>query len=213
MRTRIGVVRLGAAILCGAGVLAGMSSTTAAAAASKAPIVIGMISDETGPASSSYIDAQDGAQARIDAQNAAGGVDGRKLQLVVQDDQCTPAGNLIAAQTMVQDKGAFGVIENSSFTFGGASYLNKQGIPVVGADVDGPEWGQEPYSNMFSIDGTSLTPYNGKLYTYNDLEVAFKQLGITRLAQVVINVPSAIDGANSLFSASDHSVSANASRR
>jgi len=201
MWTGMRAVRLGAAILCGAGGLVGVSSTAASAAHNEAPIVIGMISDETGPAASSYIDAEDGAQARIDAQNAAGGVDGHKLQLVVQDDQSTPAGNLIAAQTMVQDKDAFAVIENSSFTFGGATYLNKQGIPVVGAEVDGPEWGQKPNTNMFSIDGTGLTPYNGKLYTYNDLEVAFKQLGITRLAQVVINVPSAIDGANSLFSA------------
>ncbi len=87
--------RAGLAVLCLTSVVIGVSGTAASAAGSKPPIVIGFITDETGGASSSYIDAQDGAMARIDAQNAAGGVDGRQLQLVVEDDQSTASGSVL----------------------------------------------------------------------------------------------------------------------
>jgi branched-chain amino acid transport system substrate-binding protein len=189
----------GMAILCLLGVLIGLSG--GAASASKEPIVIGLVTDETGGTSSSYMNDQYGAEARIDAQNAAGGIDGRKIELVTEDSQSTAAGNLTASQTLVQDKGVFGIINLATATFGAASYLQKQGIPVVGAEVDGPEWGQEPNTNMVNVyaSGALLTPYDGKLYNYNNEEVAFKDSGTTKLAQVVANVPSAINAANSTF--------------
>lgn len=195
------IVRLAVAIMCMAGVLVGLSGPAASAAGAKAPIVIGFITDETGGAASSYVDSVDGAEARFDAQNAAGGVDGHKIELVVEDDQSTPSGNLAAAQTLVEDKGAFGILDDTALTYGGASYLNKNGIPVVGAAIDGPEWGEQPNSNMFSVYGTLETPYNGKIYSYNDTEAGFKALGITRLATVTANAPAAIDAANSEFTA------------
>ncbi len=194
-------IRLGVAISCMAGVFVGVSATAASAAGSKAPIVIGLITDETGAAASDYALAQDGAEARIAAQNAAGGVDGHKLSLVIEDDQSTSSGNLTAAQTLVQDQNAFGIIDNASVVYGAAPYLNKEGIPVIGSAADGPEWGQEPNTNMFSVIGISDQPINGKDYTYNDAEVVLKNLGVTKLAQVAANVPTAINAANGIFAA------------
>jgi len=198
---RIRAVRIALAVLSLAGAITGLSIMPASASTTKAPIIIGYITDESGPASSSYINDVQGAQARIDAQNAAGGVDGHPLKLVAEDDQGTPSANLTAAQLLVSD-GAFGVIESNSVAFGGSRYLNKQGIPVVGAAVDGPEWGQQPNTNMFAIaDLYSTTPINGYYYTYNSTGAELKDLGITKLAQVVFNVPSAIDAANTVFAA------------
>ncbi len=193
--------RAGLVMLCLASVVVGFSGTAASAAGHKAPIVLGFITDETGGASSSYIDAQDGAIARIDAQNAAGGVNGHKLELVVEDDQSTASGNLTAAKDMIEDKGAFGIIDDSSFTYGAASYLSANKIPVTGAAIDGPEWGQQPNSNMFSVSGTTTTPIDGKTYGYNNSEEFFKQMGVTKLAQVVYNISSAITAANGIFAA------------
>jgi branched-chain amino acid transport system substrate-binding protein len=201
MLTGKSVVRVITAILCMAGVLVGATGSAASAAGGKAPIVIGFITDGTGSAASSYIDSVDGAEARFDAVNAAGGVDGHKIELVTEDDQSTDTGNLTASETLVEDKGAFGILDDTALTRGGASYLNKNGIPVIGAAIDGPEWGQEPNSNMFSVYGTLETPYNGKIYSYNDAEAGFKALGITRLATVTANAPAAIDAANSEFAA------------
>jgi branched-chain amino acid transport system substrate-binding protein len=192
-------VSIGAALLLIGG-LVGTTGTAASAASAKAPIVIGFVTSETGGASSSYIGAQWGAEARIDAQNAAGGVDGHKLQLVIEDDQSSATENLTAAQELVENKNAFGIIEDSSFTFGASKYLNQQGIPVTGAEIDGPEWGQQPNTNMFSVTGVGSTPINGNYYTYNTTAEFLKDIGVTKLGQVVYNITSAISAANAVFS-------------
>jgi branched-chain amino acid transport system substrate-binding protein len=190
--------RIAVAVLSLAGVLTALSASPASAS-TKSPIVIGYITDETGAASSTYVNAIQGAQARIDAQNAIGGVNGHKLELVAEDDQSTPTGNSTAAHLLVS-KGAFGIIQINSGAFGSARYLNQQGVPVVGVSVDGPEWGQQPNTNMFSIGELySTTPFNGYYYTYSSSGAELKALHVTKLAQVVFNISSAINAANTIF--------------
>jgi branched-chain amino acid transport system substrate-binding protein len=167
------------------------------------PIKIGFIYSATGGASSSYVDSEFGAQARIDAQNAAGGVNGHPLQLSVADDTSSPSGNQTAAQELVQAKQVFGVIEDSSLTFGGAKYLSQQKVPVTGAAVDGPEWAQQPNTNMFSVSVPDDGPIAGVNYTYTNIAKFMKSLGITKLAGIGINVESAIQATNdALYAAS-----------
>ena len=172
--------------------LFGVTSASAGASTSGSPITIGFITSETGGAASSYIGAQWGAQARIDALNAAGGVNGHKLKLDVLDDQTNPAANYTDAQELVQSKNAFGVIEDSSLAFGAAKYLNQQGVPVTGAAIDGPEWGEQPNTNMFSVTPPSPTPVDGKYYTYDNTAKFLKDIGVTKLAGAVYNIQSAI---------------------
>jgi branched-chain amino acid transport system substrate-binding protein len=192
-----------------AGVFTALSAASASASTGKAPIIIGYITDETGAASSTYINAIQGAQARIEAQNAIGGVNGHKLELVAEDDQSTPTGNSTAAHLLVS-KGAFGIIEDNSGAYGSSRYLNQKGIPVVGASVDGLEWGQQPNTNMFSIaDLYATTPINGYYYTYTSTGAELKALHVTKLAQVVFNVSSAINAANTIF---EHAKSAGVSK-
>ena len=109
---------LAAGCLAAAGTLVLAGSGVASAA--KGPIVFGYISDLTGVASPNFADGPGGAQARIDLQNAKGGIDGRPLKLVVEDDQSSPATNVTAAQDLVENKGALLVIDNSVFTFSSA---------------------------------------------------------------------------------------------
>ncbi len=195
---RTGAIRIAVAVLSVAGAITGLSAAPASAS-SKAPIIIGYITDETGAASSTYINAIQGAEARIDAQNAVGGVNGHKLELVAEDDQSTPTGNSTAAHLLVS-KGAFGIIQVDSGAFGSSRYLQQEGIPVVGASVDGAEWGQQPNTNMFSIaDLYATTPFNGYYYTYSSTGAEFKALHVTKLAQVVFNISSAINAANTIF--------------
>jgi branched-chain amino acid transport system substrate-binding protein len=195
---RIRAIRIAVAVLTLAGVLTAFSAAPASAGG-KAPIMIGYITDETGAASSTYINAIEGAQARIDAQNAIGGVNGHKLELVAEDDQSTSTGNSTAAHLLVS-KGAFGIIQIDSGAFGSARYLNQLGVPVTGVSVDGPEWGQQPNTNMFSIgDLYSTTPFNGYYYTYSSSGAQLKALHVTKLAQIVFNISSAINAANTIF--------------
>ncbi|HLY81538.1 MAG TPA: ABC transporter substrate-binding protein, partial [Acidimicrobiales bacterium] len=81
-----------------------------------------------------------GAEARIAVENDKGGVNGRKITLAAVDDTSTPAGDLTASQTVVESKGAFVVMDNSPFNFGGYRYLVDNNIPTIGGGYDGPEW-------------------------------------------------------------------------
>ena len=157
-------------------------------------VKIGFITDLTGVGASTYSDAQKGAEARVDALNAAGGVDGRKIDLVVADAQSSPAGFLAAAQSLVS-QGVFSIIPDSSFTFGGYKYLQEAGIPVVGNAQDGPEWGEQPNTNMFSYAGDldSKEPAN----TVDG--VFFKSLGVTNVAGFAYGIsPSSVDSIKDL---------------
>jgi branched-chain amino acid transport system substrate-binding protein len=176
----------------------GSSVTTSggAGAADKSPYVLGYITSQTGGASSSYVDSVRGAEARIDALNAVGGINGHPVRLVQYDDASTPSGNATAAQLLIQ-KHVLGVLDISSFAFGGAAALTKAGVPVAGASIDGPEWGLS--NNMFSVIPPTETPVGGRSYTYTDLVNFYKLVGIKKLAQVGYEIPSVTDAANQTF--------------
>jgi branched-chain amino acid transport system substrate-binding protein len=129
-------------------------------------IKIGYITSFTGVSDAGFSDGFGAAQARVDVLNNAGGVNGRKIQLVKVDDESTPAGDLAAAQNLVAQH-VFGVIDYSAFTFGGYKVLQQAGIPVTGYAFDGPEWGVEPNSNMFSFLPPYSTAWSGKYYYPN----------------------------------------------
>jgi branched-chain amino acid transport system substrate-binding protein len=140
-------------------------------------ITIGLITSLTGNASSTFADTPAGVQAAFDAQNAAGGVDGRKLVLATGDDQSAVSQDLTAAQNLVSNQHVYAVIGYSPYQFGSTSYLQKQGIPVVGAAFDGPEWGLQPYTNMFSY-----VPLDAGYPASTEYGTFLKSIGVTNMA-------------------------------
>jgi branched-chain amino acid transport system substrate-binding protein len=129
---------------------------SAAAAATGAPITIAYISSLTGEGGSEDGDSPSGFEARLDLQNAEGGVDGHKLVPLVLDDQTNPAD--IANVVQEADAKAFGIVSQSPLFFLAAKYPNQAGVPVTGSYDDGPEWGTQPYTNMFASDEGSVDP-------------------------------------------------------
>jgi branched-chain amino acid transport system substrate-binding protein len=173
-----------------------------AGAATSSPITIGYVADLSGVAASSFVGAAGGAEARVDEQNAEGGVNGHKLKLVVEDDQSSPSGNLTASQDLVENKGVFGVINFSAFTFAAAKYLNQQGIPVVGYGLDGPEWGQQPNTNMFTLEPSTSTEFGTNYYTSTDEAKFIKSIGVTKMAGLAYGIsPSSQQSVRDLFTA------------
>ncbi len=81
-----------------AGVAAGMAAPylMGSAKAQAATIKIGMCAPVTGPAAESGGYAIKGAKLALDAVNKAGGVLGRQLELIVEDDQTTNPGIVLA---------------------------------------------------------------------------------------------------------------------
>lgn len=170
----------------------GSSGNTASApGVSASAIKIGVITSSTGAASSEYINLPRAVKARFDAINAAGGVDGRQVSVDTCDDTSSPLGFKTCAQELVS-KGVFGIIAESAFTFGGFQYMQQQGIPVTGGAFDGPEWGIQPNTNMFTFTG-SLDPHDPQ---YTQPAQLMKENGVTTIATFGYGVsPSSSDAA------------------
>ena len=131
-------------------------TATAPAAASPAPITIAYVTDVTGEGGSENASSPAGFNARLAQQNAEGGVNGHKLVGLVIDDQTSPSA--IATAVQEADSKAFGIVSQSPLFFLAAKYPNQQGVPVTGTYDDGPEWGTQPYTNMFAADEGSVDP-------------------------------------------------------
>ena len=129
----------------------------APASSSGAPLNITYISSLTGPGASEYANSQQGCLARVDLQNAEGGVNGRKVHLSVVDDETNPTLTSTAVEGAIS-KGAVGIVANSPLFYLAAKYAQQAGLPVTGNSSDGPEWGQQPYTNMFDAFRGSENP-------------------------------------------------------
>ena len=132
-------------------------AVAAPAPSSGTPLNITYISSLTGPAASEFGNSQQGCVARVDLQNAEGGVDGRKIDLSVVDDETNPTLTSTAVQGAIS-KGAVGIVANSPLFFTAAKYAQQAGVPVTGNSSDGPEWGEQPYTNMFDAFRGSENP-------------------------------------------------------
>jgi len=134
------------------------TGSTGAASGSKT-LTIGLVTDVTGPASSAFTTNSKGIQAYVDAVNAAGGINGDKLNYVVGDTTSTPTGALTAVQDLVQRDNVFAIVEDSSVFYGAEAYALKVGIPVVGTAIDGPIWTDPKNTNLFSAVGLDNLNY------------------------------------------------------
>ena len=80
--------------------LASLSLTVLAQA--QAPIKIGVIEPLTGSVAYNGLASLNGAKLAGEKRNAAGGVLGRKIELVIEDGQCKPANSINAAEKLIQ---------------------------------------------------------------------------------------------------------------
>jgi branched-chain amino acid transport system substrate-binding protein len=147
-------------------------------------VKIGFISSNTGVAAPNYKDAAKACEARVDAQNAKGGVNGRKIDLITVDDQSSGA-NLTAAQNLVTNQKVFAVVDNSPFDFLSYRYLLEQGIPQIGGGTFGQFYGQKGSESIIPAYGNAA-PFTG--LGYDNTTKVMKQLGATKTAAVAYGV-------------------------
>jgi ABC-type branched-subunit amino acid transport system substrate-binding protein len=144
-------------------------------------IKIGYIYSEGGLAGSTFAHADDGFNARIKAENAKGGVNGRKIAPVLVDDSGT-VNNLAASKSLVENDKVFAVVNNSSFAFISYRYLLDSGVPMVGGGYDGNEYGQPGNEKLISILG-NIAPVYGAQYTPGFVQL-MKKAGATKVGTV-----------------------------
>lgn len=130
MRLTFGA-RLQSSLHCCAALVAGLALSTAVHA--QQPIKIGAVLCSSGPFANLGIDQMRGAQMAEEAINAAGGVDGRKIQVVFEDDQGRADLSVLRANKLVdQDKVSALIACYGAGAVGYADMLKKNEVPLFG---------------------------------------------------------------------------------
>jgi branched-chain amino acid transport system substrate-binding protein len=108
------------------------------ASAEDATIKIGMTAPMTGPAAEIGHFQIEGAKIAVEKVNAAGGVDGRKLELVIEDDQTTNPGIVLAFSRLVNRGDIAAIVSSVRSTQVNAisSDAKKAAIPVFFGGTD-----------------------------------------------------------------------------
>jgi len=156
MNTTRGWRTSAALLVAGAAALTGCSAE--GAGGSDDTYKIGMLAALSGPAAQTGQHQRDGAQAAVDAINEAGGVNGRKLKLVVRDDAGNPNTAVSGFNELVRDDAIVGIFGS---TFGSATLavkplLDRNEIPVIAPntthEITNPssEW---LFRNIISAEG------------------------------------------------------------
>lgn len=78
------------------------ASTSTSSSSAKGPIPIGALTSITGTFAPWGLELRDGMQFAVNQINSAGGVDGRKLQLVLADDTSEPAAGITAFNRLTE---------------------------------------------------------------------------------------------------------------
>jgi branched-chain amino acid transport system substrate-binding protein len=142
-------------------------------------IKIGTFGALTGPGYLYGKLAMNGVEVVFDEVNAAGGINGRKLVLVREDDRCDPASAISAVNKLIHQEEVFALIGGgcSNATFAAREAIEEAKIPfvVVASVHDGIT--TPPAANIFS---TALT---SSIESQAQLEFALQQ-GAKRIAVV-----------------------------
>ena len=151
------------------------SSTSSTASGVSKTFTVGVVTDLSGPAASEFASSVNGIKAGVGVAAARG----YKIKYILADSGTSPSQTLAGAQKLVQQDHVFAVIGLSAVLFSATDYLTSQGIPVVGAAFDGPEWLSPSSDNMFSVIGN--LDYT-KVYTTTGLFL--KSQGVTNLGSL-----------------------------
>ncbi|WP_331724405.1 branched-chain amino acid ABC transporter substrate-binding protein (plasmid) [Streptomyces longwoodensis] len=120
-------------------------------------IKLGMLAPLTGSSAAIGPYMKHGAQLAVDEINAAGGVDGRKLSLTVEDEACDPktaaagAAKLVSASIDISVGGYC-----SSATLPTLSIFGKTNIPMLIPAANSADLVAQKRNNVFLINGTGI---------------------------------------------------------
>lgn len=111
------------------------------------PIVIGLITEVTGPQTGTGDNQTNGIKLAVEAVNAKGGIKGRQVKLVIEDDTSTPNGAVNAFNKVLDQKPVAVIIPNfANFDMAIEPQIRKAAIPAItGASGPGVTAVGNPY--------------------------------------------------------------------
>jgi branched-chain amino acid transport system substrate-binding protein len=106
----------------------------------KEPIRVGFVAQLTGVQAELGVQERNGVQLAVEEINAAGGVDGRPIELIVQDDLGTPEGAQAADRELI-DAGVVAIIGHatSAQTLAGLAVTNPARVVMLSPTATTPE--------------------------------------------------------------------------
>jgi len=123
-------------VLAALGLAAGLACAAGAQAQS---IKIAVVGPTTGPVTQYGAMVREGVDTAVERINAAGGIDGKKLETVVIDDGCEPKQGPVAANRVVNDEIGFVVGHVcSGATIAAADVYNNEGVVMVTPSATSP---------------------------------------------------------------------------
>ncbi len=146
------------------------------AASSEPPIVIGLVTEVTGAQTSTGDNQTNGIKMAIDEWNQKGGIKGRQIKLVVEDDTSTPPGTVNAYNKLIAEQKPVAVfIPNfANFDMAIEPAIKTAGIPAItGASGPGVTAAGNPW--IFRVRTNDVIM--GKLAA----EYAVKELGAKKI--------------------------------
>src|SRR6478672_8743438 len=134
-------LRLGLLVLCALSALAFMSCTKNQEAASSNEIVIGEFGSLTGTTATFGISTKNGIDMAVDDLNKAGGLLGKKVRVIVEDDQGKPEeAQTVVTKLITKDQVAAVLGEvASSRTMAAAPVAQQNGIPLISPSSTNPK--------------------------------------------------------------------------
>src|SRR6202049_3660556 len=173
------------------------------ARAQSATLKIGMCVPVTGPAAEQGLWAQNGAKLALAAVNKAGGVLGKQVELVIEDDQTTNPGIVLAFSKLAAQSDIVGFLGSIRSTQGDARAPDvlKLGKPVMIGGTDpalthmGNQWlfrfrPNDSYSGRVIADYGLNTPGNEKWAIVHSTD-AFGTAGGKALTEALSKIPGA----------------------
>ena len=157
-------------LLCAAAVLAVFCAFSGQARAEEPgvtpdSITIGAFGPITGPAAYIGLAGRDGANLAIKEINAAGGINGRKLSMIFEDDGHSPTKALAAVKKLIDQDHVFMIfcVAGSNGTLGTIDFVRENGrvMYVSFASAPGVTW---PFARNMFRGGTTEVPRYGELY-------------------------------------------------
>ena len=129
-------------------------------------IMIGAYGPITGPAAFVGLGGRDGAEIALEEINAAGGIHGRKLKMIFEDDGFSPTKALAAVKKLVEHDKVFMIfgLSGSNPTVGTLEYLKDLKVPNYVAIASAPQV-THPFNRYFFRGGTTEAARYGELYS------------------------------------------------
>ncbi|MFD4373089.1 ABC transporter substrate-binding protein [Streptomyces sp. NPDC058486] len=154
------------------------------------PLRVGIITSATSPVGGEALTGpRDGALAWFDALNAAGGLDGRRVEVETCDDGGSGVGNTACVHELLDERKVFALVATTALDYAGAPLVARAGVPDIGGQPLTPAYDTHPH--LYSLYGSSAprtgaSPgWDGTLYGGTEVYRWFAREQGARTAAVV----------------------------